>query len=358
MTLTDATAAVAAYGTEEYNRGVADQQQKVDIITAQLHTLQDAFDAYKVSHPDTPPPPPPTSKVVALKDFGVDNSAQSGVALWTKSGKFGSGTDPNAVIYRMPANSSSKTNVGSGTTPWFQMMFGGGGSSALATDLDVGGFTLDCPVQPNDLWFHGLRFGYSKNGKLHDVIVRGAHGIGSSPPQETFAHPSWHSDNEILTNVTLDGRNAAGTPVGATGWGGTSCNSATATNLKSNYMVHGFGIALFLCKGTYLIQDSDLRHNRKAINIERHQGGTIKFLRCDFRDTGTAYIAQISSDALTISTKVTFEDCIFDGDLCTVNTYGTAANKGTNGQKDADITRVDAGKVVPVGAKFQFVHNQ
>lgn len=364
---TDIDVAVDAWGKDRYDLAWGLQQATIDsqadalaketALNAQL-SGQVALDKDQIAALQAQLDALNPALVVALKDFGVANTAQPGVALWTKSGKFG-GTDLTKTLYRMPANTSTKANVTSATTPWFMMMFGGGSASTVATDLDVGGFTLDGTPQPNGLLYHGVRFGWSKGAKFHNAAVWGSRGTGSSPPQETFASPWWHADGGVLTDITLDGRDKASlTPVAATLYGGTSCDSATIVRLKANYANAGFGLAVFLCRGTYDIRDSDFRYNRKAINIERHQGGTIRFTNCDFRSTKTVpYISQVSSEKT--STVVEYVDCQFDGDLCQVQTYGTAvgsgANAWTNGQKDSDIRRIDNGKVITDPAKFRLL---
>lgn len=321
---------------------IAQLNGQVAIDATQLAALQAQIDAL------TP------AKTIPLHDFGVDFPAQPGVALWVKSGKFG-GTDLTKLIYQMPPNSSKKVNVTTGTTPYFMIMCGGGSANLVPTDLDVGGFTLDGTEQPNGLFYHGVRFGWSKGAKFHDAYVWGARGGGSTPPPETFADPWWHADGGTLTNVTLDGRDRASlTPVSATLYGGTNCDSATISGSKFNYANSGFGMALFQCRGTYDVRDGEIRYCRKAINIEKHQGGTVRYTNQDFRGTKAPNVAQVSTE--NGSTIVEFVDCLFDGDLCQVQTFGVNCKSSgvawTNGQKNSDIRRIDKGKVITDPTKF------
>jgi hypothetical protein len=329
----------------------------IDLLETEVSDLQ----AYKDAHPDAqpapdppPPPPAPVPEVLEFSDFSTQSAG-----IYTSTGLTGKGS--GVTTYRMKAGSNTKP-AGS----LYALV-----RCAPSTRVALSGFTLEgtfqssvpplsTTAQPYGMEYSGLIVG-GVGSTVTDVTVTGIPGHGSSPIStggETASLSLLHAADAVLTNVHLDGRRDDGTKVAASLFemnyttGTTTWNGGTVS-----YALGGFAAALFQTAGSIVISDVAFVGNRKVINIEQALGGSIRFVRCDFRgSTATAYIAQVSSLGLSVSTAVSFEDCQFDNDQCVVNTYSTAANSGQNGQKDADIKRIDGGVVAPVGAKFKITH--
>jgi hypothetical protein len=273
-------------------------------------------------------------EVKTLTDF---NQQQAG--LYLGSGQLlGNGVD--RTVYRLPPNTSTKTDPTTGTNQ-LKLIRAGGLSATNAATVDLGGFTVEGTDQTTSLnAYGGIVVGYGKGSQVHDVKVTGIPGYASRPPGETFSLALFHSDSASLKNVTLDGNRASdGAPVAATllGYNYTTGNH-TITNLAANHADYGFGLAMFQTSGTYTFGGGcDLSHNRKAINIEQSIGGSVyNFNGCDFRGTsGAPYVAQVTS--INSSSRVYIRDPVVDSWPLKVNCYSSAALSGANKQLDSDI---------------------
>ncbi len=272
--------------------------------------------------------------IKTLTDF-----SQQSAGLFLGSGQLlGNGVD--RTIYRLPTDTSTKTDPSTGTNQ-LKLIRSGGLSSGSAAAVDLGGFTVEGTDQAPTLnGYGGIVVGYGTGSKIHDVKVTGIPGYASRPPGETFALALFHSDSASLRNVTLDGeRTSDGAKVGATLLGYNYTTGAhTITNLKANHAEYGFGLAMFQAAGSYTFNGGcDFSDNRKAINIEQSIGGTVyNFDGCDFRGTsGAPYVAQVTS--INSSSQVYFRDPVVDSWPLKVNCYSSAALSGANKQLDSDI---------------------
>ncbi len=292
--------------------------------------------------------PGPTVTVTATPSAGstsgpdietLTDFTQQSAGLYLGSGALlGSGVD--RTIYRLPTDTSTKTDPATGTNQ-LKLIRAGGLSPTGAAAVDLGGFTLQGTDQTPSLnAYGGIVVGYGSGSRVHDVKVTGIPGYAARPPGETFALALFHADSASLSNVTLDGeRPSDGAQVGATllGYNYTTGNH-TITNLKANHAGYGFGLAMFQAAGTYTFNGGcDLSDNRKAINIEQSIGGTVyNFDGCDFRGTsGAPYVAQVTS--INSSSQVYFRDPVVDSWPLKVNCFSPAALSGANKQLDSDI---------------------
>lgn len=275
------------------------------------------------------------------------------------SGRFFGGTSlvgegVKRRVYQLRPGSSTKGDavgvlVKPQTNPYRVLTFGGLSASQTSHDLEIAGFTIQGTEQGHE--YGGVRVGYSEGAIVRDVAVTGIPGSAPGPPGETFSLATWHADDYLFERVVLDGRNTSGAPVAATLLGINDSAGGTVVGMVANHAKHGFGAALWQ-SSDLTFEDCDFRYNRKAINIENSRGGFYRFVGCDFRNTlAASYFAQVSSTIA--SSRVTFEDCVFDNDVCLVRHYpGQVEGK----QNPADIRRIDGGvDVTSNSAKFRIV---
>lgn len=340
-TRTEVITALDSYADTVYTAAKAEQkaldQITIDNLNAKIVDLQAQIDAL------TAP------EVIEFSNFATQ---WSGIFLDAKS-LLGKGV--GKTTYQMKPLTSTKADAVNALTSGqsnlcLLIRSGGLDSSHIYSGIEIAGFTLRGTNQGHN--YGGLNVGYSTGAYLHDLKITGIPGSSSSPPGETFALGAWHANNYRYEDIVLDGRDDAGVQVSASLLGINSVVTGVTRRLKSNYARYGFGAAVWDSRDLAFI-DCDFRFNRKAINIEESRGGYYTFTRCDFRGTtGAAYIAQVSSTKA--SSKVTFNDCTFDNDLCKVLTYPGQ----TNGkQLDSDIKRfINGVDVTPDATKFQIVH--
>lgn len=276
------------------------------------------------------PIPPPSGTVVLLSDF-----AQQSAGLYVASGTL----DGNNATYKLTPNTSSKVAPGSGTNQ-YKLIRAGGLNAAGAAKVIIKNLTLEGTDQlPSLNSYGGGVVQYGTGSIVQNVTVTGIPGYSSSPPGETFFWAFFHSDSTTINGLTLDGtRTSDGTIVAATLLGYNYTTGTHVINgLKANNARYGFGLAMFQCAGTYTFTSSDMRNNRKAINLEQSIGGTVyNFNGCDFRGTSSVpYVAQVTS--INSSSTVNFRDPVVDSWPLKVNCYSSAALNGANKQLDSDI---------------------
>lgn len=287
--------------------------------------------------------------VVECVDFAAGNS---GFAF--AGGLAGAGTD--ATAYRMKTGTSTKAATinalaAGSTNPYRLMRFGSFNSSTPTPNLDVGGFTMQATEQGSD--YGGMQIAYSPGIKLHDIKAAGFPGSAPGPPGETFSIEFLRTDSPVVSDVTLDGRDASGTPVSATMLAlSYTPNGGTFDRVKAQYAQDGFSFAVFQSAGVYNFTDCDFSYSRKALNIEDSKLATYNFTRCTFKGiTGAAYIAQVSSK--TTSCVVNFRDPAVDSWPLMVRTYPS------NGpQLDSDVHCFIGGvEVTGDPTKFLITHS-
>lgn len=274
----------------------------------------------------------PKPVVNTFTGFNAPNNA----GIYQAGGSF-LGAGSASTIYQMVPNTANKTNATSGTTQWRMLRFGGFGSGSIATDLHVGKLTMNGTEQ--GCWYHGVSVGYSQGAIIEDLVVTGARGGSTGPPGETFHLELWHAEGAQLSNIVLDGKDAAtGASVGATGLQ-VQCRSVTANNVIVRNM--DISMALALWEG----QDGSFTDctfsGRKPVNAEQCTTGTMTFTRCTFAKS-SAYPVHMSFNSAQGSTKVMIYDPVVDAWPLKVGIYPGPLNawglKGaTQTQKTTDV---------------------
>ncbi len=334
----------------ELTRNNDDLSVEVDALRATILDLEAQIVALqaRIDELENPDPEPEPVETIEYTDFTTHWAGK-----WFGSTSYrGKGLD-KTIVQVKPLSSTRGPAVRALTSGQSNlcnvMRFGGLDSANTVLNFDIGQFNIRGTDQGH--LYNGMVVGYSKNAKIHDIKITGIPGNSSTPPGETFLFGVWRADAHEVNNMVLDSRNSAGENVGATLYGVNSCVGGVARNLKANYAKYGFSAALWDSKDL-LFEDCDFRFSRKAINIEQSRGGYYKFVRCDFRGlTGAAYVAQVSSTLA--NSNVTFEDCIFDNDLCQVRVYpGLSGNKQLSGSIRRIVNGVD---VTSDTAKFKII---
>lgn len=363
-----AAALVAPVNEQLTAKQVALDKATSDLTTAsagfqtQLANLQTAYDAYRAANPvvvaaTTPPiavPVPPVSTVRQFSDFATSPN-KAGIYYPDK------GLVESSILEMKPKSSTKTAEVlaltSAVTNPFRLAWFGANSQAAAPKGIEIGNFTLRGSDQGHI--YAGMMLAWSIAANVHDITIKGIPGLSSSPPTETGSLELWHADGAKLTNVVLDGRDAAGAPTAASllmlnfTTGDTIIKKLTAI-----YAKYGFAAALWRCVGRHVFEDCVFGlGNRKGINIEQSNGGSYEFTRCDFRGIqAVPWVAQVSAIASpTISVPITFTDCIPSGSdgILKVRTYPGL----TVGQKDSDIKCFVGGKdVTNDPTKFQILH--
>jgi len=270
--------------------------------------------------------------VNTFSGFNAPNNA----GIYQASGSFLGAGSAN-TIYQMTPNTANKTNATSGTTPWRMLRFGGFGSGSIATGLQIGKMTVNGTEQ--GCWYHGVSVGYSQGAIIEDLVVTGARGGSPGPPGETFHLELWHAEGAQLSNIVLDGKDAAtGASVGATGLQ-VQCQSVTANNVTVRNMVYGMCLALWEAQdGSFT---DCIFSGRKPVNAEQNSTGTMTFTRCTFIKSAS-FPVHMSFNSANGSSKVMIYDPVVDAWPLKVGIYPGPLNswglKGvTQMQKTTDV---------------------
>lgn len=218
---------------------------------------------------------PPTPTVTEAVDFKA--SGQAGFYLNRGVVKTGG---PSMNVYRVKPGSSTLPAVTTGTTP-HRIMRAGALSGSLLSGVEVAGIEIHGYQEQVT---HGLTVSYTIDAYLHDLIIRGVKGQGTTPPGETFSLEVHQSVDPEIFNVVIDGR-WSGAQVSSSLLGFNSVDGGYVENLSANYSP-GFGAALWQ-SGNYTLEAPDFRYCRRALNLERPYG-VIKINRPDLRNRTSA----------------------------------------------------------------------
>lgn len=268
---------------------------------------------------DPPPPPPPEPTIISVNDFLAANSS----GFWMPAGAVGDGMD--LTVYQVNANSTNSTTVNNmnalvkGQTNPNRIMKGGSTNSGTpTTGLVFSDFTIK--GLPQGMNFGGLDLLYANSPQVNRVKITGCQGSAAGPPGETFSLHTQRTNNPLITDVVLDGRDQTGVPIAATLNGNSYLvNGGTWTRVIHQYAQYGFGTAIFQASGTsaYTWTDCQWLNCRKAFNLEDAlTPGPYIFNRPVFSPTlgtGQGEVMQISSK--TSSAQVRIYDPVLTGGL-------------------------------------------
>jgi hypothetical protein len=172
------------------------------------------------------------------------NGYYNGIRIGTgaASGCRGIAGSGRTTILYTKSNTASR-NMG-GNTAGSQLEIANHSSCVLTN------FTLKGMPQ-NGLYYHGIKVSQAPNAVLSNLYLRGAsRGDANSPPGESFGINVWRSDNTIIKDCEIDGRNDAGTRVCASPMG---FNTATNAKVYRVYAHHGLAsmLTFFETKNIY-----------------------------------------------------------------------------------------------------------
>lgn len=326
--------AVSLAGAQRTNAALTDQ---VTALTAALAAAE--------AGSATPPAP----KVIEFKDFAVQSC---GIYSPTK-GLVGEGVA--ATTYRMKPMTSTKTAP---TTPWstnqnYLMHFGGLSASAIAAGIEVAGFTLQGTDQGH--LYGGIRVGYSTGAKVHDLLITAIPGSSYSPPGETFSLSGWHANGWRVTNVKIDGRDAAGKPIAASLFATNSQDDVVFENIVGNYTNVAIGLTLW-DSSNVTVRGADLRFNRCAVNCEQAHPGLMQFIDCDMRGQTEPNNPHMTVSGNKGSTKYVVTDPVVDKWPLRVGVRPTYDGVPST-QAVSDVRLIVGGKDVTSDPKYLMVGN-
>lgn len=250
------------------------------------------------------------------------------------------GSGPDATIFQMRAGSSTRA----GDVPP-QSTFATGGTNPLyLMRADAGtvlsGFTLLGTNQGH--LYNGLNLYQGTGATVSDVRVRGIPGDNSANPGETFGINLYRNSGTKLERVEVDGRNSAGTKVGASGVGVNFGADNTINDLYVHDLAHSHGVASYTT-GNLTLNRVRVENSYRGLNFERCTGTILinqPTLRGQLEPDGrpAPHIA-IASD--TGSANYTITDPVFDGPKLRVAVTGFAG--GARLQDPAAVKLIVAG---------------
>lgn len=250
------------------------------------------------------------------------------------------GSGPGATVFQMrPGSSTRAVDVPPQST------FATGGTNPLyLLRADAGtvlsGFSLLGTDQGH--LYNGLNLYEGAGATVTDVRVKGIPGDNSANPGETFAVNMYRGTNTRLERVEVDGRNAAGTKVAASGVGVNFGTGNTITDLYVHDLAHGHGVAAYTTANLALVRPR-VENSYRGLNFERVTGTvtiTQPTLRGQLEPNGSPapHIA-IASD--TGSASYTITDPVHDGAKLRVSVTGFGGNART--QDPAAVKLIVAG---------------
>lgn len=228
-----------------------------------------------------------------FSDF-TGGAQQFGFLLWQTAsqgpkGLLGSGK--TATVFQMRANSSTQA----GQVPP-QSSFTSGGTNPLYlmrgdNGVVLSGFTL--AGTPQGHLYGGLQLYYANGSQVSDVLVKGIPGDDSANPGETFSINLFRAAGAHLDRLEIDGRDANGTKVGASGLGINFGSGAVVTDLYAHDLAYGHGVASYTTDSPTFVRPV-VTGGQRGLNFERVTG-TVKITQPNLTGQAEVPIA-IASD--------------------------------------------------------------
>jgi hypothetical protein len=128
---------------------------------------------------------------------------------------------------------------------------------------------------------------------------------GGQPPWETFAWGSYHDRNPTWTDFEIDGRDAHGVPVTASGIGAGPQDAGGVYTYQRGY-IHdlgfGAGITHYRVTNTTLnFSDMHLNAPSAGLNFERCDGSTVNIIRPNFDNCAVDIVADSNTGFATFT---------------------------------------------------------
>lgn len=282
-----------------------------------------------------------------FSDFAMGVNAY-GFLAWLSGGvgpKGLRGSGPDSTVFRMRAGTSTQA----GRVPP-QSAFATGGTNPLYlmradASTVLSGFSLVGTDQGH--LYNGLNLYQGSDARLANLAVRGIPGDNSANPGETFGINLYRNVRTQMDAVEIDGRNAAGARVGASGLGinyGTDlvCNDLYVHDIRYGHAVAAYTTANLTFNRPRFVD------NVQAMNFERVSGSVAvnrPYFRNNVENGAINYHLTIANDQG--SGSFTIVDPDFDGPKLRVRVSGYLGNPRTqdpaavklivNGQERPDL---------------------
>ncbi len=254
------------------------------------------------------------------------------------------GSGPGKTVFQMRPGSSQQA----GKVPP-QSAFASGGVNSLHLfradgDTVLSGFELRGSEQGH--LYNGLLIYQGNGATLSDLLVSGIPGNNSANPGETFSINLFRAANTQASRIEIDGRNANGTRVGASGLGINFGNGTVVDDLLVHDMRYGHALAAYSTSDVTLNRPR-LVNNEQALNFER-VSGTVRINQPYFHGNATTngspnYDLAIANDQGSAQYVIT--DPTFDGAKLRVHVTGYLGNRRT--QDPSSVKLVVAGRDRP-----------
>lgn len=201
-----------------------------------------------------------------------------GMLLWHSIlGVRGSGV--NRTIFQMHPNSSTKaasvppqSTFPTGTNPLHLMRID---QSPVLSD-----FSLLATDQGH--LYNGLQLYQTTSATMSNVLIKGIPGDNSANPGETFFVNMYQNSNTTMNSVEIDGKNASGTKVGASGIGINFGSNNIFNDLYVHDLQYGHAVAAYTTSNITFNRPK-IMGNPDGLNFER-TSGTVNINNAYFRN--------------------------------------------------------------------------
>lgn len=259
--------------------------------------------------------PPGTLEAVGFAANGY------GLLWWVNvAGVRGSGVDQTVFQMRpgtstsaskvpaQPVNPGGVTDV---TNPLWLARVGGAGPNskgvAVTVAVTLSGFTLLGTAQGH--MYNGLQLYYADGSNLSDLLIKAIPGNNSANPGETFSIGTVQGKNITFTRIEVDGKDATGKVVAASGVGLNNSDLITMNDCYIHDSQFGAGVTSYQCGSATLNRVRSTNH-LAGFNMERCGGGSYVYNQCE--SSGNPY-ADLIVDSDRGDTQVTIIDPIVNG---------------------------------------------
>lgn len=274
----------------------------------------------------------------AFSDFNDDTDSY-GLRVLVANGILGSGRawttlqmtpSSSTQAGRVPASNPPASN--GQTNPLKLVRVGWEGNTA---PVEAGGFSLLATEQGH--LYNGFEFYRVLPGShLHDVLIKGVPGDMSREPGETFPLTFYRTIGTaaapiLIERVELDGRNAAGVPVAASGVGVNFGEHVRFVDVDSHHTGFGHAFAIYESSDLAFVKTKATDTAANGFNFE-NTSGTVILDRCTTVRNGDHHIGIFTN---TGTATYTITDPIYDGPRLKIRCTGY--NGGPRTQDQAAI---------------------
>jgi hypothetical protein len=272
-------------------------------------------------------------------DFDASKDHRYGIFAYQTKGLLGSG--PKTVLSVKPMSSTKGAQVpaDAGTTErtnQFYLARVDGATKAGAPPTEVANLTF--LGTPQGHMYNGLMLYYGV-ALVHDVLVKGIPGDAAANPGETFPINAFHQVGSVLRNVVVDGTDATGKRVTASGVGINSSQGLLVDGGGVSNTGYGAGYASYLSSDLTFQDGFSTDTAYYGMNFENCSGvqriTRWTFLRNAQTKTGSEKAVHLAVATNQGSAQYIITDPIFDGPKFRVRSTGYKGKPKT--QRDADI---------------------